>query len=106
MAETEKIRFMGYNKNGEKYDTTISGIYERSITEVETTLSTMDTLRYNHIFMKDNNSNDPMGKQKFKKIKLSLVTEGIFHDMQILMQGRAYVMNNEGTTIDTIKQEG
>lgn len=106
MAETEKIRFMGYNQKGEKYDTTISGIYERSITEVETTLSTMDTLRYDYIFMKDDNGNDPMKKQKFKKIKLSLVTEGIFHDMQILMQGRAYVMNNEGTTIDTIKQEG
>ena len=103
MAETEKIRFMGYNRDGEKVDVTISGVYEREITEIESNLSTMDTLRYNHVFLKSNSN--PSEKHKFKKIKLSLITEGIFHDMQILMQGRAYVMNNEGTTIDTIKQE-
>ena len=102
MAETEKIRFMGYNTDGEKVDVTISGVYERAIMEMETSLSTMDLLRYNHVFLKSDMN--PFDKQKFKKIKLSLVTEGIFHDMQILMQGRAYVMNNEGTTIDTIKQ--
>ena len=102
MAETEKIRFIGYNMDGEKVDVTISGIYERAIMEMETSLSTMDTLRYNHVFLKSDVN--PFDKQKFKKIKLSLVTEGIFHDMQILMQGRAYVMNNDGTTIDTIKQ--
>ena len=103
MAETEKIRFMGYNRDGEKVDVTISGVYEREIMEIEASLSTMDILRYNHIFLK--NGVNPFEKHKFKKIKLSLVTEGIFHDMIILMQGRAYVMNNEGTTIDTIKQE-
>lgn len=103
MAETEKIRFMGYNRDGEKVDVTISGVYERKIMEIESSLSTMDTLRYNHIFLKSDSN--PVDKQKFKKIKLSLLTEGTFHDMLILMQGRAYVMNNEGTTIDTIKQE-
>lgn len=103
MAETEKIRFMGYNTDGEKLDVTISGVYEREIMEIESSLSTMDVLRYDYVFLKSDSN--PFDKQKFKKIKLSLVTEGIFHDMQILMQGRAYVMNNEGTTIDTIKQE-
>ena len=51
MAETEKIRFIGYNLNHEKWDTTISGIYERSTTDITGKLSTMDTLRYDNIFL-------------------------------------------------------
>ena len=40
-----------------------------------------------------------------KKIKLSLVTEGVFHDMIILLQGVAYVMNQDGDTVDSIKSK-
>jgi len=103
MAETEKIRFMGYNLDHEKWDTTISGVYDRSVTDVEVTLSTMDKLRYDHVFLADKyNEFVPI---HMKRIELSLVTEGIFHSMSILLQGVAYVMNQHGDTVDTIKSK-
>lgn len=103
MAETEKIRFMGFNLDHEKWDTTISGIYERSSTDIKVRLSTMDKLRYDHIVV--SKQYNPFDEINMKKIKLSLVTEGVFHDMLILLQGIAYVMNSDGDTVDTIKSK-
>jgi hypothetical protein len=103
MAETEKIRFLGYNLDHEKVDVTISGIYERVSTDIEITLSTTDILRYNHVFVdKKYNLHEPI---QVKKIRLSLITEGIFHDMTIIMQGTAYVMNANGDTVDTLRSK-
>jgi hypothetical protein len=94
---------LGYNLDHEKVDVTISGIYERASTDVEITLSTMDKLRYNHIFLYEKyNEFAPI---QAKKIKLSLITEGVFHDMLILMQGTAYVMNSNGDTVDTLRSK-
>ena len=103
MAETEKIRFLGYNLDHEKVDVTISGIYERASSDTEVTLSTMDKLRYNHIFLSEKYSE--YSAIPAKRIKLSLITEGIFHDMLILMQGTAYVMNSNGDTVDTLRSK-
>lgn len=101
MSETEKIRFIGYNLNGEKWDLTITGVYERATAEVDLKLSTVDKLRYDHIFLAK--VHDPMKTINAKKVRLSLSTEGIFHEMTILLQGIAYVMNQNGDTVDVIK---
>lgn len=101
MSETEKVRLMGYNLKGEKWDTTITGIYDRASTDIKVRLSTLDTLRYNYIFLKRKYKKDSI--VSVKKVRLSLVSEGIFHDMVILLEGTAYVMNGNGDTVDTIK---
>ena len=47
MDNTKEIKFIGYNMNGERFERTISGIYDREVTDLETKLTKMDMLRYN-----------------------------------------------------------
>lgn len=100
-SEMEKVRFIGYNLNGEKWDITITGVYERATADVDVKLSTIDKLRYDYIFL--SRVYDPMRTINAKKVKLSLVTEGVFHEITVLLQGIAYVMNTNGDTVDVIK---
>ena len=105
MDNTKEIKFIGYNMNGERFERTISGIYDREVTDLETKLTKMDMLRYNFICLQE----PPSDKlYKVKKITLSLITDGVFHNMVILLDGTAYVMNPALVTllIQSVQREG
>lgn len=103
MNELEKVRFIGFNMDGQKWDITFTGIYERATADLEVRLSTIDRLRYDYVFL--SKVYDPMKEIKAKKVRLSLMTDGIFHETTILLQGIAYVMNKNGDTIDVIRTQ-
>lgn len=104
MDNTKEIKFIGYNMNGERFERTISGIYDREVTDLDTKLTKMDMLRYNFICLQE----PPSDKvYRVKKITLSLMTDGVFHNMVILLDGTAYVMSpSTGDTTDTISTKG
>lgn len=100
MQNTKEIKFIGYNVKGQRFERTISGVYSREVIDIETKLSTMDMLRYDFVCLQS-----PLQDKVYnlKKITLQISTEGLLHDMIVLLEGTAYVMNpSTGNTTDTI----
>ena len=102
MGETEKIKFKGFSAyTGNKIERTISGVFDRVSEEMEIKLSMFDQLRYDMIVLSEKPEDGRA--YKFVKLKVKQIVQDKIIEEHILLNGIAYVMNSDGTTVDTIK---
>lgn len=102
MNETEKIKFIGYDIEGNKIDRTISGVRDRYTLGVERKYSPRMALPdCNFTCFRE----PPKMDKEYSVVKV--IIKKIFGDFEeeetILLNGIAYVMNQNGTTVDAIK---
>ena len=102
MNETEKIKFIGYDLNGNKVDRTITGVVERATMQIERQFSPIEDIE-GYVFLKEKPNFDKM--YKIAKIEIKKVIGEYDEDEIVYLNGTAYVMNEAGTTVDTIRSE-
>ena len=100
MGDYEKIKFKGYSAfSSKKVERTISAVYDRNTEEMEIKLTVFDQLRYNMVIL---NERPIDGKAyRFVKVKIGHIVGEKDVEEFILLNGVAYVMSSDGTTIDT-----
>jgi len=102
MNETEKIKFIGYDLEGNKTERTVSCVSERTNIIIEEPYDPINKLEdYDYCFFR---TKVKIGnKYPIVKVILKKIIDNYEEEEVIILNGVAYVMNQNGTTIDTIK---
>lgn len=102
MNETEKIKFIGYDLEGNKTEKTISCISERTNILIDEPYDPQYELEEcDYCFFKTKVKMD--NTYPIIKVVIKKAIDDYEEEETIILNGVAYVMNQSGTTIDVIK---